>query len=91
MIHAAGNGTVLALLEAPEPERDPGLADAMFDAVMGRILAAAPAVPDTTMTATAVTFAAAVPDLPGLSAAERAVIAEWLNRSLTHLQTAPKQ
>jgi len=86
MIHAAGNGTVLALLAVPEQERDPGLADAMLDAVLHRICSTAPAVPDTTLTAVTVTFATAVPDLPGLTDAERAVLAEWLRRSLGQLQ-----
>jgi hypothetical protein len=87
MVHAAGNGTVLALLGVPEQERDPGLADAILDAVLARICAAAPAVPDTTMTAVAVTFATTVPDLPGLTGAERTLLAEWLDRSLGHLRT----
>lgn len=34
MIHAAGTGTVLALLGVPADERDLGLSDAMFDAVL---------------------------------------------------------
>jgi AcrR family transcriptional regulator len=86
MVHAAGTGTVLALLGTPEPERDPALADAMLDAVLGHVLAQAPAVPETTTRAVAVTFAAAVPDLPGLSDAERSVLAEWLDRSLAALR-----
>ncbi|MEV1319761.1 TetR/AcrR family transcriptional regulator [Micromonospora arborensis] len=83
MIHAAGNGTILALLATPEDRRDPGLSDAMFDAVLSSILVTTPATPDTTMSAVAVTFATVVPDLPGLSDAERALMAEWLNRSLS--------
>lgn len=87
MIHAAGNGTVLALLGVPAAERDPGLADAMFDAVTGRVLAATPAVPQATTTAITVTFATTVAELPGLTDAERALLAEWLQRSLDHAQT----
>ena len=87
MIHAAGNGTVLALLGVPEHERDPGLAEAMFEAVSGRVLTAAPAVPEASTTAIAVTFATAVPDLPGLTDAERALLAEWLHRSLDDTQS----
>ncbi|KAB1935024.1 TetR/AcrR family transcriptional regulator [Micromonospora sp. ALFpr18c] len=83
MIHAAGNGTILALLGMPADQRDPGLGDAMFDAVLGGVLATAPATPDTSTNAIAVTFATVVPDLPGLSDAERALMAEWLGRSLT--------
>ncbi|CCH18608.1 TetR/AcrR family transcriptional regulator [Micromonospora lupini] len=84
MIHAAGNGTILALLGTPDDERDPGLADAMFDAVLSGIVADAPAAPDTATNAVTVTFATVLPDLPGLSDAERALMAEWLRRSLTH-------
>ena len=89
MVHAAGTGTVLALLEQPEHERDPGLADAMFDAVLARTTTAAPAVPGTSASAVAVTFATVLPGLPGLSEAERAVMAEWLERSLKRLRSSP--
>lgn len=83
MIHAAGNGAVLALLGLPEQQRDPGLSDAMFEAVSTAILTAAPAIPDTSAAAVAITFATMIPALPGLSDAERALMAEWLTRSTT--------
>ncbi|WCN78605.1 TetR/AcrR family transcriptional regulator [Micromonospora sp. LH3U1] len=83
MIHAAGNGTVLALLATSAEQRDPGLSNAMLDAVLSGILVTAPVTPDTTVNAVAVTFATVVPDLPGLTATERALMTEWLNRSLT--------
>ncbi|MFG1869592.1 TetR/AcrR family transcriptional regulator [Micromonospora arborensis] len=83
MIHAAGNGTILALLATSEDQRDPGLGDAMLDAVLSSILVNTPATPDTTTSAIAVTFATVVPDLPGLSDAERTLMTEWLNRSLS--------
>ena len=85
MIHAAGTGTVLALLPTPPGARDPGLADAMFDSVLTGILAAAPPAADTTTSTIAVTFAAALPDLPALTDAERALMAEWLKRSIAAL------
>jgi AcrR family transcriptional regulator len=89
MIHAAGNGTVLALLEVPAGERDPGLADAMLDAVLASVLAHEPAAPEATRTTTvAVTFGTVLDDLPGLSDAERALMAEWLARSVERLQGA---
>jgi AcrR family transcriptional regulator len=69
LVHAAGTGTVLALLAVPPDDRDPGLADTMFEAVAHRILTDAPSPPD-----------AAVRALPGLTAAERALLAEWLDR-----------
>ena len=82
MIHASGTGTVLALLGAATQDRDPELAESVLDAVMDGILATAPAAADTSVTGIAVTFAAVVPDLPGLSEAERALMAEWLTRAL---------
>lgn len=81
-IHAAGTGTVLALLGMPARQRDAGLSDAMFDAVTGSILATVPATPDTTARSVAITFAALLPDLPALTDAERTLMAEWLARSL---------
>ncbi|MBU2665118.1 TetR/AcrR family transcriptional regulator [Actinoplanes bogorensis] len=86
MIHAAGAGTVLTLLASPAESRDMALSDAMFDMVAAAILTTAPAVPARDTTALAVTFAAALPDLPALTDAERTLMAEWLTRSLTHLR-----
>ncbi len=82
MIHAAGTGTVRALLDMPEHRRDLGLSDAMFEAVTGSILVTAPATPDATVDSVAITFAALLPELPGLTDAERTLMAEWLARSL---------
>ncbi|MCG5435842.1 TetR/AcrR family transcriptional regulator [Micromonospora foliorum] len=86
MIHSAGNGTILTLLGTPTDQRDPGLGEAMLDAVLSSILVTTPATPDTTTNAVAVTFATVLPDLPGLTDAERALMAEWLQRSLTRLK-----
>ncbi|MGW5714647.1 TetR/AcrR family transcriptional regulator [Amycolatopsis sp. NPDC003865] len=64
LIHAAGTGAVLTLLARPAE----GLADAMYDAVAARILTGAPAPP------------AIPPEPPTLTAAERALLQEWLDR-----------
>ncbi|WP_422741140.1 TetR/AcrR family transcriptional regulator [Micromonospora sp. WMMD754] len=85
MIHAAGTGTVRALLGMPPDRRDLGLADQMFDAVAASILTTAPAAPANDVGAIAVTFATALPGLPGLTDAERALMGEWLTRALTTL------
>ncbi|WP_181784865.1 TetR/AcrR family transcriptional regulator [Pseudonocardia pini] len=86
MIHAAGTGTVFALLATPPGERDPGLADALFDAVCtGLLTTTAPARDDGVATA-AVTFLTVLADLPALTDAERALMAEWLTRSLARLR-----
>ena len=70
----------------PVHERDLGLAEAMFEAVAGRILATAPATPATDAATVAVTFGTVLPDLPALTEAERALMAEWLTRSLSRLR-----
>ncbi|MFB9315570.1 TetR/AcrR family transcriptional regulator [Nocardioides plantarum] len=88
LIHAAGTGTVIALLETPADQRDLGLVDAAYDAVAAAILVDEPARPDDARpTTAAVTLAAVLPELPGLSEAERALMAEWLTRSVALLRS----
>lgn len=77
---SAGRASVPALLAADEP--DLALADAMLDAVAARILTTAPPASDTGPSAVAVTMPTALPDLPALTDAERALMGEWLTRSL---------
>ncbi|HWS38980.1 MAG TPA: TetR/AcrR family transcriptional regulator [Actinoplanes sp.] len=89
MIHAAGTGTVQTLLGMPPHERDSGLADQMFDAVAASILTGRPVADAGDAGAVAVTFAAALPGLPGLTGAERALMAEWLNRTVAELRSLP--
>jgi hypothetical protein len=86
MIHAAGSGTVLALLGSPGDQRDLSLSEAMFDAVAAAILTTAPPAPDTRLRSIAILFATMVADLPALTDAERTLMTEWLSRSIAHLQ-----
>ncbi|GAA2157774.1 TetR/AcrR family transcriptional regulator [Actinomadura napierensis] len=86
MLHAAGTGAVLAILALQPQRRDPGLADALFDAVSAAILADAPAVPAPGSLAVTIAFSTAVPDLPALSAGEKTLLGEWLDRSITALR-----
>lgn len=88
MIQAAGTGAVLALLSAQDEQRDPQLADALFQAVLGGILTSAPAPPASDPVA--VTFQATLPELPTLSDAERTLLGEWLTRVVTTLQARDK-
>lgn len=83
LLHAAGTGTVLTLLSVPPEHRDPGLADAMYDAVMRAVLTDVPTLPADDATAAAVAFRAVAPDLTVLSDAERALLSEWLGRAGT--------
>lgn len=87
LVHAAGTGVVQTLTGTPPERRDPGLADAMFEAVLGRVLTDAPApAPDRVLAAT-VGFAAVVPLLDALSEAERRLLTDWLDRAVEARQT----
>ncbi|WP_432136222.1 MULTISPECIES: TetR/AcrR family transcriptional regulator [unclassified Streptomyces] len=80
LIRAAGVGTVHTLLTLPPERNDPGLADAAFDAVARAVLADEPAVAVQDRTAVVAAFRTLVPDLPGLSTTEAALLDEWLRR-----------
>ncbi len=82
LIHAAGSGTVLALLSTPPEQRDPGLADAMLEAVLAAILTDSPSSAPTGPAAVAIQFATLIDELPALSDAERALLGEWLARAI---------
>jgi AcrR family transcriptional regulator len=82
LIRAAGAGTVQTLLSMPPDDRDPGLADTMYEAVLREIVNAAPEVSDTGPVAAAVTLRALVARLGMLSNAERQLLTEWLDRAI---------
>ena len=82
LVHAAGSGTVLTLLSSPPEARDPGLADAMWSALAAAVLTDTPPAAGSDTTAAAVAFRTVAPDLPGLTAAERALLTEWLDRAI---------
>lgn len=81
MVHAAGTGLVLTLLATPPAERDAALPASVMDAVLGAVLTTDP-VAAASPAAVAVTFGTVLPDLAGLTDAERALMAEWLDRAL---------
>ncbi|MFJ1967412.1 TetR/AcrR family transcriptional regulator [Streptomyces sp. NPDC087903] len=82
LIHAAGTGAVLTLLAMPPRNRDPDLADAMYDTVMRSILTDAPVPAEDSTTSAAVAFRTVVPRLPTLTDAERTLLSEWLDRAI---------
>lgn len=84
MIHAAAAGTVIALLAMPTEDRDPGLGDAVYDAVMRSVFTDHDADPgeDAAYNA-AITLHSSLPALTGLTNAERTMMAEWLERIIT--------
>ncbi len=84
MIHAAGIGTVLALLAVPPEDRDPGLGDAVYDTLMRSIVTDRTDEPDgDAATRAAITLHSSLTGptgLLGLTGAERAMMTEWLDR-----------
>jgi AcrR family transcriptional regulator len=80
LIHAAGTGAVLTLLATAVDDRDPQLADSMFDAVMGTVLTDEPALTDDSAATAAVALRALTPELHMLTVAERTLLGEWLDR-----------
>ena len=90
LVQSAGIGAIQTLLAAPPDARDPGLAEAILEATLDHILTTPGDVPepaDRTTLTTAVAFRAIAAELRGLSTAERTLIVEWLDRSITAEQT----
>lgn len=81
LVHAAGTGAVLTLLATPPEDRDPELADAMYEAVARSILTDTPTLPVDDAAGMVVALRAVAPTLPMLTAGERALLSEWLDRA----------
>ncbi|WP_307125601.1 TetR/AcrR family transcriptional regulator [Streptomyces sp. B1I3] len=80
LVHAAGGGTALALLAMPEDRRDLGLSVLAREAVITAITTDTPAVAEPGPAGAAVALRAALPQTSALTANERALLAEWLDR-----------
>ncbi|NHC46457.1 TetR/AcrR family transcriptional regulator [Motilibacter aurantiacus] len=80
LVQAAGVGTVTTLLATAPERRDPTLAEAMLDAVLREVLVGRPAPTRPGPASAAVALRAQAHALDVLSAAERALLAEWLER-----------
>jgi len=80
LVHAAGSGTVFALLAIPEDRRDPGLSEAAREAVIAANTTEAPAVEGPGPAAAALAQRVALPDATALSDGERRLLDEWLGR-----------
>jgi AcrR family transcriptional regulator len=80
LIQSAGVGAIQTLLATPPEQRDAGLADCIYEAVLAQILTEAPAHTDSM--APAIAFRTMVPDLAVLSDAERHLMAEWIDRAI---------
>jgi len=80
MVQAAGVGAIQVLLTMEPEQRDPGLAESLYEAVLAQVLTDPPTRPDDGPTAAAVAFRALAPGLATLTAGERALLVEWLDR-----------
>jgi AcrR family transcriptional regulator len=80
LIHAVGTGVVFTLIDQAESERDDTLADTAWESVCATILTDASTAAITGPGAAAVTLRAALPDLAALTAAERTLLGDWLDR-----------
>ncbi len=81
LIRAAGTGVVFTLIDQPEDERDGGLPATAWESVCAAILVGEGADPVTGRpAAAAVTLRAGLPDVTALSATERALLGDWLDR-----------
>ncbi|TDX78933.1 TetR family transcriptional regulator [Rathayibacter sp. PhB151] len=82
LIQTAGTGVVTTLLSSPKGERDAGLADAAFEAVLAGILTEQPLAADDAPLAAVVAVRALAPQLADLRPAERELLRDWLDRVL---------
>jgi AcrR family transcriptional regulator len=80
LVHAAGIGTVLALLAIPEDQRDMRLSRLACNAVIAAITTDAPAVANPGPAAAAIALRATLPETTALTEGERHVLSEWLDR-----------
>lgn len=90
LIQAAGIGTIQTLLSIPTGQRDTGLAESMYDAVLCQILTDAPGPGASGPIAAVVAFRAVAPELEMLSHPERQLLAEWLDRVVDELSHNPR-
>ncbi|MEP6955148.1 MAG: TetR/AcrR family transcriptional regulator [Solirubrobacteraceae bacterium] len=80
LVQASGSGVAAALIATPEAERDPQLSSIAREAVIAGITAAPhPSAPPGRVGA-AITLLASLDDADALTAAERTLLREWLDR-----------
>ncbi|OJH36919.1 TetR/AcrR family transcriptional regulator [Cystobacter ferrugineus] len=80
IIRAMGTGVVLTLLQQPEGERDPGLAEAAREAVVAAITGEAAVAADAGIQGTAMALRASLDQTTVLTKGERQLLTELLDR-----------
>ncbi len=77
---AAGTGTTLTLIATPEGERDPALSHASREALIAAVTTDVPASVAPGPAGAAIAMRAVLPQATALTAPERALMGEWLDR-----------
>ncbi|MDN5914485.1 MAG: TetR/AcrR family transcriptional regulator [Pseudonocardia sp.] len=80
LVHAAGCGTTLTLIATPESHRDPALSHTARDAVLDAIVTDAPVAAAPGVVGAAAALRALLPQADALTAPERGLMTEWLDR-----------
>ncbi|GGP12921.1 TetR/AcrR family transcriptional regulator [Nonomuraea glycinis] len=83
LVHATGSGLTFSLISMPEERRDPALSVMAREAIIAAITTGDSPAADAGPTGIAVALRAVAPRLTVLSVAERAVLAEWMDRVAT--------
>lgn len=83
LVHAAGSGTTLSLIAVPEDKRDLSLSVIAREAVIAAISTDRPVGREPGPVAAAAALRAALPRIEKLTANERALMGEWLDRITT--------
>ncbi len=80
LVHAAGSGTTLTLIGLPADRRDPALSHTARDPVIAAITTDVPASAEPGPAGAAIALRAVLPQTSALSAHERRLLEEWLDR-----------
>ncbi len=80
LIHAAGSGTVFSLLATEQDRRDPHLSELAREAVIAAVATTEPTADAPGPAPAAIALRARLPEVTGLSEAERHLLEEWLQR-----------
>lgn len=80
LVHATGMGVVLSLIATPPPDRDPELSATARETVLGRILTGGGEPAGSALPERAIALRAGLEGASVLTAAERVLMAEWLDR-----------
>lgn len=80
LIHSAGAGLTFQLISLLPEQRDPGLSELARESIIAAVTTDTPAAAPTGVTGPAIALRAVLPQLTGLSSAERALLDEWLGR-----------